>query len=295
MKHKDKGRIPDYIRVSSQEKLKLSKIPTRVKNASPSDEEYKARLDSNHQQIEEFQNLLYANHDRALLIIFQGMDSAGKDGAIKHVMSGVNPQGCTVVSFKTPTSTELSHDYLWRINKALPERGMIGIFNRSYYEEVLITRVHPDLILQENLPAKEKINSEFWSRRYEDIVNYERYLSRQGYEIVKIFIHISKAEQKLRLIDRFKDPSKHWKISEGDIHERGFWDEYQSAYQECIANTASDENPWYIVAGDDKPAARLSIAQLLVDRFDAMKLRYPKLSHEQKKELKKMKSVLLKE
>lgn len=284
--------MKDYIEIKSTQRLKLSDIPVKLKPRYHCDQDYKTLLADKHVRLNEFQTLLYANHGRAMLIIFQGMDTAGKDGAIKHVMSGVNPQGCSVVSFKAPTSIELDHDFMWRVNRVLPARGMIGIFNRSYYEEALVTRVHPELLEKENLPGGKNYDDKFWEFRYRDIVNYEKYLHRQGYEIVKIFIHISKGEQKRRLLDRFRDPKKLWKISEGDIRERSFWNEYQSAYEECIRHTVSMSSPWYIVPGDDKENARLSISKILVDRFEKMKLEYPKLHHEEKQKLKKLKSLL---
>jgi len=284
--------MKDYFRVKTKKHFKLAEIPTCLKPRYRSDKEYEALLDTNHKKIEEFQTKLYAGHTRSLLILFQGMDTAGKDGAIKHVMSGVNPQGCSVVSFKTPTTQELEHDYLWRVNRALPARGQIGIFNRSYYEETLVTRVHPELLVAEKIPTRKKFNEAFWESRYHDIINYEHYLHRQGYEFMKIFIHISKDEQKRRLLDRFQDPKKMWKISKLDIRERSFWKEYQSAYEECLANTTSKSCPWYIVPGDDKQNARLAVAQILVDVFEQMHLEYPVLSREETKKLKKLKSML---
>ncbi|MEI8347383.1 MAG: PPK2 family polyphosphate kinase [Pseudomonadota bacterium] len=287
--------MKDYIEIKFTKKLKLTDIPVKLKLRYHSNREYKALLEDNHSRLAEFQTLLYAGHERAMLIIFQGMDTAGKDGAIKHVMSGVNPQGCSVVSFKTPTSTELDHDFLWRANRVLPVRGQIGIFNRSYYEEVLITKVHPELLEKEKIPDGKKHGEIFWEFRYHDIVNYEKYLHRQGYEIVKIFIHISKDEQKRRLLERFQNPKKLWKISEGDVHERSFWNEYQAAYEESIRNTVSKSSPWYIVPGDDKESARLSISQILVDRFKKMQLEYPKIKSDEKKNLKKLKLLLAKD
>lgn len=284
-----------YFEIKSKKVLKLKNIPVKMKSHNRFDKEYITLLDEYHIRLSEFQTLLYANHGRSLLIIFQGMDTSGKDGAIKHVMSGVNPQGCSVVSFKQPTSNELDHDFLWRANRVLPERGQIGIFNRSYYEEALITRVHPSLIEKEKLPSGKKHNDTFWKFRYHDIVNYEKYLHRQGYDIIKIFIHISKNEQKRRLLERFGDKNKLWKISEGDVHERSFWKEYQAAYEECIRHTVSKSSPWYIVPGDDKKSARLSISQILLDRFEKMKLEYPKLNREEKQKLKKLKSLLTKD
>ena len=284
--------MKDYFKIKSGKKLILANIPAKLKPRYHSDKEYKELLEHNHARVEEYQTLLYAGSRRAMLIIFQGMDTAGKDGAIKHVMSGVNPQGCSVVSFKTPTVTELNHDFLWKSNLVLPARGQIGIFNRSYYEEALITQVHPELLLNEKLPSGKKHDAAFWKSRYRDIVNHEEYLHRQGYDIIKIFIHISKDEQKRRLLDRFKDPKKLWKISKSDIRERSFWKEYQSAYEQCIKNTASKYSPWYIVPGDDKESARLSISQILVERFKKMELDYPTLSSEEKSKLKKLKSLL---
>ena len=282
-----------YFTIEATKHLNLAKVPVKLKPQYKSKKEYKEILEANHSRLEEFQTLLYANHERVMLVVFQGMDTAGKDGAIKHVMSGVNPQGCSVVSFKTPSSNELDHDFLWRVNRALPARGQIGIFNRSYYEEALITRVHPELLEKERLPSGTRHDEKFWTFRYHDIVNHEKYLHRQGYEIVKIFIHISNAEQKRRLSDRFQDPKKLWKISEGDIRERSFWNEYQNAYAECIRHTASKCSPWYIVPGDDKENARLSISQILVDRFERMRLKYPILKPEEKKKLEALQALLV--
>ena len=287
--------MKNYFEIKSIKLLKLTNIPVKLKSKNQSDTQYKVMLDDYHARLAEFQTLLYANHKRSMLIIFQGMDTSGKDGAIKHVMSGVNPQGCSVVSFKPPNSHELDHDFLWRANRVLPARGQIGIFNRSYYEEALITRVHPSLLEKEKLPGGKKHDETFWKFRYHDIVNYEKYLHRQGYEIIKIFIHISKDEQKRRLLERFRDKKKIWKISEGDVHERSFWHEYQGAYEECLRYTVSKSSPWYIVPGDDKKSARLSISQILVDRFEKMRLEYPKLNHAEKQKLKKLKSLLVKD
>lgn len=272
--------------------MRLGKVPTKITARYCTEEKYTALLQKNRDALQDFQVLLYAGHTQSMLIVFQGMDTAGKDGAIKHVMSGVNPQGCRVISFKPPTETELDHDFLWRVNRAMPARGQIGIFNRSYYEEALITRVHPKLLINERLPSGKKHDESFWLHRYEDILNHEDYLRRQGYEIVKIFIHISKNEQKRRLLARFNDPKKTWKISEGDVHERSFWNEYQRAYELCLGRTSSKKCPWYIVPGDDKENARLLISQILVSRFKEMKLKYPVLKKADKYKLKKLKSEL---
>ena len=284
--------MKDYFVIDSPRKVKLAHLPAKTKHSHQSEKDYKSRLDQNHLRIEEFQTLLYANHERSLLIVFQGMDTAGKDGAIKHVMSGVNPQGCSVFSFKTPSPTELDHDFLWRANTVLPARGLIGIFNRSYYEEALITRVHPELLEKEKLPGKQKFDSSFWKFRYHDIVSYEKYLHRQGYEIIKIFIHISKDEQRRRLLARFQDPKKQWKISESDIRERTYWKKYQMAYEKCIGETSSKSCPWYIVPGNNKECARLGISQILIDRFEKMDLKLPKLNNIEKMKLKSLKADL---
>lgn len=287
--------MKDSLEIKSNKHLKLVDIPTRSKPKYHSDEGYKTLLGSRRARLEKFQSLLYAAHQRAVLVIFQGMDTAGKDGAVKHVMSGVNPQGCSVVGFKAPSPNELSHDFLWRVNSVLPARGQIGIFNRSYYEEVLVTRVHPELIRQERLPGKTETDGTFWKFRYRDIVNYEKYLHRQGYEIIKVFIHISKEEQKRRLLERFRDPKKLWKISESDIRERSFWKDYQHAYEECIRHTTSKSSPWYVVPGDDKESARLAISEILIKRLEKLKLRHPKLDAVQVDQLKKLKSLLTNE
>jgi PPK2 family polyphosphate:nucleotide phosphotransferase len=281
-----------YFEIASDKKIKLAKYPTKVKEPYGSDDEYKKLLGENQNIIAESQTLLYANHERSVLIVFQGMDTAGKDGAIKHVMSGVNPQGCTVVSFKSPTSTESEHDFLWKAHQVVPARGQIGIFNRSYYEEVLIARVHPELLEAQKISKDEVTSDGFWKHRYKDIVNHETYLHRQGYEIVKVFIHISKDEQKRRLLRRFNDPKKLWKISECDVRERAYWDEYQKAYERCIRETSTKLNPWYIVPGDDKENARLMISQILVERFRQLKLTYPKLNAAQKNKIAKLKKQL---
>jgi PPK2 family polyphosphate:nucleotide phosphotransferase len=285
----------EYFEINSDKQFSIARVPTVVNPIYQSNEEYKELLDKNRASLQEYQTMLYASHATPMLVIFQGMDTAGKDGAISHIISGLNPQGCTVISFKAPTQAELAHDFLWRVNCVLPVRGQVGIFNRSYYEEVLITRVHPELIRKEHLPGGDDHGEKFWKFRYRDIVNHEKYLHRQGYEIVKIFIHISKDEQKVRLLDRFNDPKKNWKISEGDVKARRFWKPYQMAYEECIHATSSKSCPWYLVPGDDKENARLIISQILVDRFEAMKLQYPPLDSKEKKQLKKLKLELERE
>ncbi|MEI8025424.1 MAG: PPK2 family polyphosphate kinase [Pseudomonadota bacterium] len=293
-KHFDR-KHEEYLEISTDQHFSLKKVPVKAIRRKMSDHQYQKNLERNISLISELQTRLYAEHSRALLIVLQGMDTSGKDGAIKHVMSGINPQGCQVVSFKSPTQTELDHDFLWRVNRALPPRGHIGIFNRSYYEEVLITQIHPELLEDEMLPMGKRDNKSFWQHRYKDIVNHEKYLHRQGYEILKIFIHISKKEQRDRLLDRFSNPNKHWKISEGDVRERQYWDEYQAAYEGCIQHTASKSCPWYIVAGDDKKTARLTISKLLIQRLELLDLKYPKLTSAQNQKLERLQADLLKE
>ena len=224
----------------------------------------------------ELQDMLYAQDKWALLLIFQAMDAAGKDGAIKHVMSGVNPQGCEVYSFKAPTSEDLDHDYLWRCLKRVPERGRIGIFNRSYYEEVLVVKVHPEFLGGQKLP-KELLGKNIWKQRYQDIRNVERYLTRNGVIVRKFYLHVSKKEQKRRFLARLEDPQRNWKFSSNDVKERAYWDEYMEAYQEAIRETATPEAPWYVVPADNKWFTRVVVAAAAIEALDSLDLRYPKL------------------
>src|SRR4051794_34469962 len=233
----------------------------------------------------ELQDMLYAQDKWAVLLIFQAMDAAGKDGAIKHVMSGINPQGCQVYSFKSPTSEDLDHDYLWRCMKCLPNRGQIGIFNRSYYEEVLVVRVHPDFLGKQKIPPR-LIDKDIWENRYEDIRNFERYLNRNGVAVAKFFLHVSKKEQKQRFLDRIDDPEKNWKFSANDAKERDFWDEYMEAYEEMIRETATKHSPWYVVPANNKWFTRVVVAAAVIDTIDNLDLAYPKVSDAQLKELK---------
>lgn len=240
------------------------------------------------------QDILYAQDKWSLLLIFQAMDAAGKDGAIKHVMSGVNPQGCQVSSFKAPTSEELDHDYLWRCQKHLPERGRIGIFNRSYYEEVLVVRVHEHLLRAQKLPPK-LMTKDIWGQRYKDIRNFEKYLSHNGTVVIKFFLHVSREEQKERFIGRIDDPDKNWKFSAADVQERGHWNKYMEAYDEMIRNTSTKKSPWYVVPADNKSYARIVIASAIINALDDMKLEYPKVSREKIAELNEIKKTLLAE
>ncbi|WP_310559936.1 polyphosphate kinase 2 family protein [Flavobacterium sp.] len=240
------------------------------------------------------QDILYAQDKWSLLIIFQAMDTAGKDGAIKHVMSGVNPQGCQVTSFKAPSSEELDHDFLWRCQQHLPERGRIGIFNRSYYEEVLIVRVHEQMLMNQKLPEK-LITATIWEDRFKDIRNYEKYLNRNGIVVLKFFLNVSKEEQKERFIERIDNPDKNWKFSAGDVKEREHWDEYMHAYEEMIKNTSTEKTPWYVIPADDKYYARIAIASAIIAALDELDLEYPTVSDEQIAELQAIKKVLLDE
>jgi PPK2 family polyphosphate:nucleotide phosphotransferase len=241
------------------------------------------QLSSDVERLSALQEMLYAKGEYALLIILQGMDAAGKDGIIKHVMTGVNPQGVDVTGFKTPSATELAHDYLWRCSKALPERGRIGIFNRSYYEELAVVRVHEVTLENEHLPPESAVN--LWTGRYEDIAAFERHLSRNGTRVVKFFLHLSKEEQRKRLLERLETPDKNWKLSAADVHERKFWDDYQHVYQELLTNTSTVTAPWYVIPADHKWYSRAAIAGIVVAELEALHLTYPQVSDEQRAHL----------
>ncbi len=263
-----------------------------VGRSSPKDiaehdlEEFKKELES-------AQELLYADGAWALLLIFQALDAGGKDGTIKHVMSGVNPQGCEVFSFKQPSTEELRHDFLWRCAKALPERGRIGIFNRSYYEEVLVVRVHPELIAPQHLPSGSEASSRLWQGRYEDINAFERHLHRNGTRVVKFFLHISKEEQRRRLLARLDDPAKQWKFSPADLAERSHFDEYQQAYEEALTTTSTSWAPWYVVPADHKPAAHALVGAIVVNAIDELNLQPPTIGEEQARELENARKALV--
>jgi PPK2 family polyphosphate:nucleotide phosphotransferase len=246
------------------------------------------------QALSELQDKLYAQDQWAVLLIFQAMDAAGKDGVIKHVMSGVNPQGCEVHSFKAPTSEELDHDYLWRCSKRVPERGRIGIFNRSYYEEVLVVRVHPQILQKQKVP-RELLTKRIWDERHEDIKSFERYLGRNGVLVRKFFLNVSKEEQKKRFLERIDNPEKNWKFSTTDSHERKFWNDYQRAYEDMIRATATEEAPWYVVPADHKWFSRLVVAAAVIDAMASLDLAYPKVDAAQLKELAAAKEELLTE
>ncbi|MFN3999497.1 polyphosphate kinase 2 family protein [Algoriphagus sp.] len=282
--------------VGNGEKFKLKNFSTVPKmELGPEDKPMaKEALAQGVEALAALQDILYAQDRWSLLVIFQAMDAAGKDGAVKHVMSGINPQGCQVTSFKVPSAEELDHDYLWRCQKRVPERGRIGIFNRSYYEEVLIVRVHEAILQNQKLPKK-LITKKIWKERFEDIRNYEQYLHRNGTVVIKIFLHVSKEEQKLRFIDRIDDSSKNWKFSTGDIKERGHWDEYQDAYEDMIKNTSTKDSPWYVIPADNKAYARIGVASAIISALDQMDLEYPQVSPEKVAELQEVKKALLEE
>jgi PPK2 family polyphosphate:nucleotide phosphotransferase len=248
-------------------------------------------LDRGIKEMADLQDKLYAQDVWAVLLIFQAMDAAGKDGVIKHVMSGVNPQGCQVYSFKTPSSEDLNHDFLWRTSRLLPERGHIGIFNRSYYEEVLVVRVHPEVLKKERVP-KALVGKKLWEQRFEDIRSFEKYLSRNGIVVRKFFLNVSKKEQKRRFLERLETPAKNWKFSTADVHERQSWDDYASAYEEMIANTSTKHAPWYVVPADNKWYTRVVVAAAIVDTLQELKLAYPTVDREQKKELEQARAQL---
>jgi PPK2 family polyphosphate:nucleotide phosphotransferase len=283
--------IEDF-RVREEEKVTLKKRPTLVKAVYQTKEKYQALLDEYTAKLSKLQGLLYAENRYSLLLIFQAMDAAGKDGAIKHVMSGINPQGCQVFSFKHPSPEELDHDFLWRTTCHLPERGRIGIFNRSYYEEVLIVRVHPEILSGEELPEDVLDGKNFWRDRYRSIVDLETHLARNGTRVIKFFLHISKEEQRKRFLERIDDPDKNWKFSQDDVKERTYWKQYMNAYEKCLSATSTKQAPWYVVPADDKKNARLIISQVIVDTLQELKMKYPKTSKERKQELQDIRKQL---
>lgn len=278
-------------RVSDGDKFRLKDFDPQDTGEFKSKEEAKGLLEKSVAHIEELQDKLYAQDRWCLLLIFQAMDAAGKDGAIKHVMSGINPQGCQVYSFKAPSNEELDHDYLWRTTKNLPERGRIGIFNRSYYEEVLVVRVHPDVLEHEKVPAELR-SKDIWKERFQDICSFERYLSRNGTVIRKFFLNVSKKEQKRRFLARLEEPEKNWKFSPEDVREREHWDDYMQAYEDMIRNTATKHTPWYVVPADNKWFTRLVVAAAIVETLDGLKLSYPEVDPQKRKELQAARKAL---
>jgi PPK2 family polyphosphate:nucleotide phosphotransferase len=286
--------VKDF-QVPEGEKVNLEKWPTRVEPVYESKKKYHKLLEEQVEELSALQRMHYASNRYAVLLIFQAMDAAGKDGAIRHVMSGVNPQGCQVFSFKEPSTEELEHDFLWRTTRRLPERGRIGIFNRSYYEEVLIVRVHPEILRGQGLPDGLLEEQAIWQERYRSIVDLEAHLHRNGTRIIKFFLHLSKEEQRKRFLDRIDEPEKNWKFSMADIQERKFWKQYMQAYEACLSATSTEITPWYVVPADDKKNARLIISQIILDNFMALKMSYPETDEKRQQELLSIRDRLMKE
>jgi len=281
-------------RMRPRDKVKLSEWPTIVEPICKSKKKYHKLLEEHVEELSALQHLHYASHRYALLLIFQGMDAGGKDGAIRHVMSGVNPEGCEVFSFKQPSAEELEHDFLWRTTCRLPERGRIGIFNRSYYEEVLVVRVHPEILRSQGLAEELREEKTIWEERYRSIVDLEEHLHRNGTRIVKVFLHLSKDEQRKRFLERIDEPDKNWKFSLADIHERKYWKHYVQAYEACLSATSTHHAPWYVVPADDKENARLIVSQIVLDALHDLKMAYPKTTSKRRQELKAIRKLLVK-
>jgi PPK2 family polyphosphate:nucleotide phosphotransferase len=279
-------------RVQEGEKVDLEQWPTSVKPICKSKKRYQELLQEHVEALDSLQRLHYASNHYALLLIFQGMDAAGKDGAIGHVLSGINPQGCEVFSFKQPSAEDLQHDFLWRTTRRLPERGRIGIFNRSYYEEVLIVRVHPEILRAQGLPDELLDEKRIWKERYRSIVDLEEHLHRNGTRIIKFFLHLSKDEQKKRFLERIDEPEKNWKFSLADIQERSYWERYMAAYAACLGATSTRHTPWYIVPADDKDNARLIVSKITLDALLKLKVAYPKTSSKRREELESIRKQL---
>lgn len=279
-------------RVDPGDKVKLKQWPTAVGHFYKTKEQYAALLQAQVEELSKLQGVLYAHNSYAILLILQAMDAAGKDGVIKHVMSGINPQGCQVFSFKQPSSEELDHDFLWRSARRLPERGRIGIFNRSYYEEVLVVRVHPDLLQKQNLPDECLEEDAVWKGRYRSILDFEGHLHRNGTRVVKIYLHLSKDEQRKRLLSRVEQPEKNWKASLLDIEERGLWKDYMRAYEACLTATSTQDSPWFIVPADDKENARLIVAEVMLATMRSLQMSYPRVTKEHRRELQVMRRLL---
>ena len=281
-------------RVPARKKLNLKKWPTFVKPVYKSKKEYSTLLQEHVEDLSALQRLLYASNRYAVLLILQAMDAAGKDGAIRHVMSGVNPQGCQVFSFKHPSTMELDHDFLWRTTRSLPERGRIGIFNRSYYEDVLIVRVHPEILRGQGLPEELLDEKTIWKERYRSIVDLEEHLHRNGTRVIKFFLHLSKDEQRKRFLERIDEPEKNWKFSLADIHERKYWKHYMHAYEACLNATSTHHAPWYVVPADDKKNAQLIVSQIILDVLHGLKMAYPKTAAKRRRELEAIRKLLAK-
>jgi PPK2 family polyphosphate:nucleotide phosphotransferase len=281
-------------RVRHGDKSKLKKWPTIIEPFCKTKKEYQKLLEKHVEELSSLQQLHYASDRYALLLIFQAMDAAGKDGAIRHVMSGVNPEGCEVFSFKQPSAEELKHDFLWRTTCRLPERGRIGIFNRSYYEEVLVVRVHPEILRNQGLSEELRDEKTIWKQRYRSIVDLEEHLHRNGTRIIKFFLHLSKNEQRKRFLERIDEHDKNWKFSLADIHERKYWKHYTKAYEECPHSTSTHHVPWYVVPADDKDNARLIVSRIVIDALDDLKMAYPKTTEKRRRELKSIGELLAK-
>lgn len=286
---------PESFRVQPEHKVQLRKWQTRITPYYDSKKHSQEILGHHVKELSELQNLLYASNRYSVLLIFQAMDAAGKDGVIKHVMSGVNPQGCQVFSFKHPSAEELDHDFLWRTSQRLPERGRIGIFNRSYYEEVLIVRVHPEILRAQGLPQDLLDEKSIWKERFRSIVNLEKHLHRNGTRILKFYLHLSQEEQRKRFLERIDTPAKNWKFNQGDLEERLLWKEYTHAYESCLSATSTKNAPWYIVPADDKANARLIISRVIIDMLLKLKMSYPEPTKEHQKELLSIRKLLVKE
>ncbi|VWC74087.1 polyphosphate kinase [Burkholderia aenigmatica] len=282
----------DHFRVHEGVSVELKKLQTYVASVYKSKDQYHAMLADHIKQLSALQSVLYADNRYAVLFIFQAMDAAGKDGVIKHVMSGVNPQGCQVFSFKHPSAEELQHDFLWRTTRDLPARGRIGIFNRSYYEEVLILRVHPEILRGEGLSHEASGGEALWQGRFRSINDLESHLHRNDTRIVKFFLHVSKEEQRKRFLARIDEADKHWKFSTADVEERKFWAEYMTAYEQCLSATSTRSAPWYVVPADDKENARLIVSQIILDTLERLNLRYPETTAERRKELSEIRAQL---
>lgn len=281
-------------KIADNKKFVINEAPTKIEPLYKSKEDYQNLLKKQVAKLSKQQQLLYGSDTYSLLLVFQAMDAAGKDGVIRHVMSGINPQGCHVTSFKHPSAIELEHDFLWRANQVLPERGRIGVFNRSYYEEVLIVRVHPEILEAQKIPVDASDKNDLWEERFRSINNLERHLHGGGTRIVKIFLHLSEEEQRLRFIDRIDNPDKNWKFTDADIKERQYWSQYQDAYQACIRATSTSNSPWYVVPADDKKNARLIVAKIMHETLEGLDMSFPVTDEKRKLELQVLKQQLLK-
>jgi PPK2 family polyphosphate:nucleotide phosphotransferase len=284
-------RLEDF-RVRGGRDIKLEKWRTDIRPLYKSEKQYKELLAAEVAELSALQRLLYASNSYSVLLIFQAMDAAGKDGAISHVLSGVNPQGCDVHSFKHPSAEELEHDFLWRTTRCLPARGRIGVFNRSYYEEVLIVRVHPEILRSEGIPDRLTGNKAIWKERYRSIVDLERHLHRNGTRVIKFFLHLSKKEQRKRFLERIDEPYKNWKFSQADVAERKFWNQYMEAYEDCLSATSTKHAPWHVVPADDKYNARLIVSRVVIDALQGLKMSYPRTTRSRQRELRGIRKQL---